>query len=1551
MLIADTRRRAGVVLIVLSVLMASFVVVAPNALADGGDFSLDFVASAPLSYNHATGGGAFNDRTVGVGDDIVESLEGGDFLCGDTVTYLLEIVNSPDPSAVDQTLAFDMSFLADTTGQSGVGHIAVTKVAINYGAGDTAISDDGGSAIINSSWYQNGVPYQNKSTLELSFQVTDMEAGESVVVRVDTTLGCDPGSSPTGNLQGALTGSLVIAEDGVPVSDAISTGSGKQTVPFLHFNDFVTPPEPGQIVVIKQTLPDGSAQAFDFSSSWGGFSLTDGQSALSGDLDADVYSVSETVPAGWEQVSATCDDGSPVGAISLQETETVTCTFTNQQLSSIVVIKETIPNGATDSFDFTANYSSGFSLSDGQSNNSGPLQAGTYSVSETVPAGWDLDSATCDGGNTPGSIALGSGEQVTCTFTNVQRGTIIVEKQTEPDGSNQSFDFRSNFAGTFSLSDGQENSTSNLVAGTYSVEEFGLPAGWTNTGVACTGGQSHDAISLAAGDVIRCVFTNTQDGRIEVEKNAIPFPVDSDDATTFNFTGDITATLGDGGVAGVNVPAGTYDVTEGALSGLWELTGISCTDTDSGRVGDTATASYVVSPGETVRCVFTNTEGAPPPGTITVVKITDPSNSTEKFAFEGNGFDFAATLGHNESSTPLTVAPGTYVVGEIVPAGWDLTNVSCDDTDSVRNGSTAVFNVDPEEDVTCTFTNTQAAEIIVTKTTDPAGALDLFDFTASWNNGFALADGGQHNSGSLTPGAYSVAEIVPEGWDLVSATCSNEDDPDSINLAAGQVVTCDFVNAPIPGSIGDYVWNDANNDGIQDGDEAGVPVVFVELLQGEAVVDSTFTNLSGAYLFEGLAEGSYQVRFTVPPNWETTVQNNGNDELDSDVDASGLSHVIDLSKGEDDLSVDAGLFEIPTGSIGDFVWDDLNRDGLQDEGEPGIVGATVELWQDGAMLASTTTDTNGFYLFDGLYEGSYEVKFLVVVDYELTDANVGGDDDIDSDAAATGLSGPVSLGRGEDITNVDAGMRVILFPNSIGDFVWDDLNKDGIQDEGEPGIEGATVELWMTGSLLRTTTTDADGLYLFDGLAGGTYQVRFVTIDGYEFSPADAGDDAVDSDALLDGVSADVTVTSGDDILTVDAGMFLSTASLTIVKIVDNEADGPFTQQFEFEGSVNATIGDGESATEIVTPGEHTVSELVPEGWALIGASCDNGVDGDLDTNSVTVDLAADDAVTCTFTNTNEGTIIIEKVTDVPTDELFTFTIGDETVEIGSGESIELTLESGTYTVTEDLLVVDGWDLASIVCSPEATTDDVSATLLVPPAETVGCTFVNSEAAAPLGVIGDFVWNDTDADGIQDANEPGLAGVGVELLDATTGDVIISTTSNAAGVYVLANVPEGNYVMQFTIAEPWLFTVANAGSDDNVDSDVVDIDGDTAGVSGILNASSSVILAAGGAVGRSATFFLEAGSVDTSVDAGVYQLEVLPEPPVENPETPTVTPPTVVEDTKVLGIQETLPLTGFGDWQAAMLALSMIFAGLGLLLLVRKEDLVIVTKGFGSRIG
>ncbi|MDH3706664.1 MAG: hypothetical protein OES57_11400, partial [Acidimicrobiia bacterium] len=69
---------------------------ASPAGADGGDYAITFRAAAPLTYDHTTGGGAWNDGTVGKNDDIVASLEGGDFQCGDIVTYLTEITRGSD---------------------------------------------------------------------------------------------------------------------------------------------------------------------------------------------------------------------------------------------------------------------------------------------------------------------------------------------------------------------------------------------------------------------------------------------------------------------------------------------------------------------------------------------------------------------------------------------------------------------------------------------------------------------------------------------------------------------------------------------------------------------------------------------------------------------------------------------------------------------------------------------------------------------------------------------------------------------------------------------------------------------------------------------------------------------------------------------------------------------------------------------------------------------------------------------------------------------------------------------------------------------------------------------------------------------------------------------------------------------------------------------------------------------------------------------------------------------------------------------------------------
>lgn len=118
----------------------------------------------------------------------------------------------------------------------------------------------------------------------------------------------------------------------------------------------------------------------------------------------------------------------------------------------------------------------------------------------------------------------------------------------------------------------------------------------------------------------------------------------------------------------------------------------------------------------------------------------------------------------------------------------------------------------------------------------------------------------------------------------------------------------------------------------------------------------------------------------------------------------------------------------------------------------------------------------------------------------------------------------------------------------IGDFVWNDVNMNGIQDGGELGLAGVTVNLLdgNTLSLLDSTTTGAGGdyLFLFDVQELGflyDYVVEFVLPAGYVFSPQDVGvNDAIDSDAnTLTGRTGLVHVTDPDEVdYTVDAGMY-----------------------------------------------------------------------------------------------------------------------------------------------------------------------------------------------------------------------------------------------------------------------------------------------------------------------------------------------------------------------------------------------------------------------------
>lgn len=256
--------------------VAALIAMTDPAHAAGGDFSTtDFSGAAPYTYNHNTGGGAYNDRTVGDYKDITEQLEGGQFACGDTVTYLAAIEVAAHPADANQTAEFDFSFLGDSTGQSGAAITDILDVRVNRGAvengdngtginpgaghfgSDSGIADDGGSTATLVHKQVIGTLFTPGSEVTGTVRVTDLEAGEKIVVRIDTRLSCKPGSSPTGNLQGQLDAGRVVEANGSPVTPADTINTGQQTIPFLKIGELAGAGEPLIAITKTVTAADG----------------------------------------------------------------------------------------------------------------------------------------------------------------------------------------------------------------------------------------------------------------------------------------------------------------------------------------------------------------------------------------------------------------------------------------------------------------------------------------------------------------------------------------------------------------------------------------------------------------------------------------------------------------------------------------------------------------------------------------------------------------------------------------------------------------------------------------------------------------------------------------------------------------------------------------------------------------------------------------------------------------------------------------------------------------------------------------------------------------------------------------------------------------------------------------------------------------------------------------------------------------------------------------------------------------------------------------------
>ena len=419
--------------------------------------------------------------------------------------------------------------------------------------------------------------------------------------------------------------------------------------------------------------------------------------------------------------------------------------------------------------------------------------------------------------------------------------------------------------------------------------------------------------------------------------------------------------------------------------------------------------------------------------------------------------------------------------------------------------------------------------------------------------------------GNLSPAqtAYNSFAYQAERSDGLGSLAA---EPQKVGIALGSCTAA---------ALGDFVWADANNDGVQNETLTGLNGVPVGLFQlGPDGLPSTFDDLPiatsvtgngpggtpGWYRFPGLASGTYFVCVTPPPTFVPSPRDQGSDDtLDSDgLPATSCSPPTVLDPNEDDPTIDFGLFPTHLAALGNYVWFDRNSDGLQNESPfDGANGVTVRLWVDdgdatpepgtGDALAGATVTADdpygrpGYYLFDGLIPGiRYYVQFVLpAAASAFTGQNAGSDDAIDSDALpATGVTPMVILAADEVNRTLDAGLVTASGTLALGDQFWIESDNDGLfePENGELGVDDVRVDLYRdvdgnglpsldeySGATVTATSGGFAGRYRFSNLAPGNY---LVVVSPQAFAggeplfdhvTADGNDPAPDPDSDVNG--------------------------------------------------------------------------------------------------------------------------------------------------------------------------------------------------------------------------------------------------------------------------------------------------------------------------------------------------------------------------------------------------------------------------------------------------
>ncbi|MBK9510179.1 MAG: DUF11 domain-containing protein [Cytophagaceae bacterium] len=586
--------------------------------------------------------------------------------------------------------------------------------------------------------------------------------------------------------------------------------------------------------------------------------------------------------------------------------------------------------------------------------------------------------------------------------------------------------------------------------------------------------------------------------------------------------------------------------------------------------------------------------------------ITCAKTSVMRVASGGVTYAWSDGLGTNDSVN--ISSPGTYNV-----------------TVTATNGCTSTASVEVFRDIVVPVVNISGMDTLFV-TGQTVARVASGASTYSWSAGLGTSD----SVNISIPGTYTVTGTALNGCTATASTT---------------------VLQMIYGSIGDQVWRDDNQNGKFDLGESGLPNVKLYLADTSGIIlDSVLTDSNGKYLFDSLLAGEYLVKVQIPSGFIFTNNNSVSADSSSDSDfdrISGFSTKVTVSAAyprrhlrRDNTEIDAGFIKV--GTIRDMVWEDTNRNGIKDSTETGISGVTVRIYDySNNLISSKTTDSTGNFEFDSLTIGQYYVSFVKPLLYEaFTLKNQGLDSSKDSDVnvltSRTDLITISSAGNEEIIKLDSADAGLMLYEKSIiGDFVWNDLNGNGIQEIGEPGLDSINVTLtgitYLGDTININTLTDSLGKYYFTNIDPGTYQINVDQPSGFAFAPENQEiTDSLDSDIInAFGDSSPIVITGGQNLDNVDAAQYQFS---TLSGIVWNDDDRDGLQVLTESPMPNTTVyltgvtGSGSLINlstisdsnglfnfDSLAPGQYSVSILKPSGFVY--SPTDSGSDDNLDSD------------------------------------------------------------------------------------------------------------------------------------------------------------------------------------------------------------------------------------------------------------------------------------------------------------------------------------------------